>query len=86
MTRPRPRQSPRDAAGNAGVCHLCQDWKPVTWCNACRHFFCEDCKRKVFRRGFEAVMELVAIVTGRLRRLDRPCCGPDAGEKVKDQR
>lgn len=52
-----------------GKCHLCGEEKDIRYCKLCVHWFCDDCRRKYWERGYAAVMEMVG---GR-----RPnCCGP----------
>jgi hypothetical protein len=29
----------------------------IKWCNVCKHYFCDKCRKKFFWRGAEAIKE-----------------------------
>lgn len=53
-----------------GKCHICKAIKEdIKWCNLCKHWFCQACRRDYFHRGLEAVKELIGGT-------QPGCCGP----------
>lgn len=60
-----------------GLCHLCRTEhkpgaapkRPITYCGACRHWFCAEHRHRWFERGVEAIRQMVGG-----RKLG--CCGP----------
>ena len=40
-------------------CCICGQAREVKFCQVCGHRFCSDCRTNYFRRGYEAVMELL---------------------------
>lgn len=57
-----------------GRCHICQGQEWIRYCELCRHWFCESCRERWFRRGIEFLKELTGAA--------RPgCCGPRREER-----
>jgi len=56
-----------------GKCHICKEMdKPIAWCGKCEHWFCQECRRKYWSRGIEAIKQLIGgKVPG--------CCGVTNG-------
>lgn len=58
-------------------CHICKKIKPCLFCSVCNHWFCKECKSKIFTRGIEAIKELLGGPTPN-------CCGPEINmNKIK---
>ena len=56
-----------------GKCHICKEMdKPIAWCGKCQHWFCGDCRKKYWHRGWEAIKELIGGKTPE-------CCGVTNG-------
>lgn len=52
-----------------GTCHICRNYRPVTYCERCKHWFCTRCERRWIRRALGAIKQ---YFVGR-----KPnCCGP----------
>lgn len=55
-----------------GKCHLCEPAagnRVIRYCGACDHWFCSECRRKYWHRGWEAIKQLIGGKSP-------GCCGP----------
>lgn len=53
-----------------GTCHICQHIAFIKYCELCKHWFCDKCRKKYFSRGIAAVKEM-------LSKAKKGCCGPN---------
>lgn len=53
-----------------GKCHVCQEQKPIRFCQRCQHWLCDSCSSDVLKRGLAA---LKAFLGGP----EPGCCGPN---------
>lgn len=54
-----------------GLCHICKEVKPISYCPVCDHYFCPGCRGRWWSRGAAFIKQMVGG-----RKPD--CCGPEA--------
>ncbi len=64
---------------HTGTCHICRFLlAPITYCEMCEHWLCENCRAAWQRRGMAAVTQVVSVILDSLKLggSTGPCCGP----------
>jgi hypothetical protein len=51
-----------------GKCHICKEMAVIKYCSICEHWFCPICRTAYFKRGIEAIKEM-------LNGASPNCCG-----------
>jgi hypothetical protein len=65
-----------DISPRWGVCHVCKVEKLIKYCRICEHWFCTSCRRQLFARSLDALLDILGA------NKDTVCCGPDPSTVV----